>query len=448
MSPIAGARLWPKPAGEETADAVACPPSATHGVVGLCGLLALVVSIFAVRWHRPFDQIAYVALVVMAGNALGVFLPDLLWQKVHRRTLGDARTGDLGRSLTKFTGLLGSMGFVALLYWVFPEYKLRDSFYGNYWRMLEAIVPVWIALALPYLYWIDRRMAAPQDALWQMGRLVTLRWQGIVWPAIGQHLAGWLVKGFFLPLMFTYMCNDLGKMLGYDFASLGTFQGWYDFLYFALYFFDVSLVSMTYLMSLRLTDTQIRSTEPTALGWATALACYQPFWSLISHQYLDYEGSMSWGAWFGSLPWAYGLWGTAIIGLTAIYLWATVAFGGRFSNLTHRGIITNGPYRYSKHPAYLAKNLSWWMISMPFMAGGPIGQSLRQCLLLLMLNGIYYLRAKTEERHLLLDPDYERYVRWIDAHGLLRFVNRAPILGRLARWRLRFGDSAGRAGVI
>ena len=39
----------------------------------------------------------------------------------------------------------------------------------------------------------------------------------------------------------------------------------------------------------------------------------------------------------------------------------------RFSNLTHRGIITNGPYRYSKHPAYLAKNLSWWLVSMPFM---------------------------------------------------------------------------------
>lgn len=38
----------------------------------------------------------------------------------------------------------------------------------------------------------------------------------------------------------------------------------------------------------------------------------------------------------------------------AIYAWATIMFGGRFSNLTHRGIITNGPYPWTKHPAYRA----------------------------------------------------------------------------------------------
>ena len=33
-----------------------------------------------------------------------------------------------------------------------------------------------------------------------------------------------------------------------------------------------------------------------------------------------------------------------LVALTAIYAWATVAFGFRFSNLTHRGILTHGPY--------------------------------------------------------------------------------------------------------
>ena len=55
---------------------------------------------------------------------------------------------------------------------------------------------------------------------------------------------------------------------------------------------------MTYLMALRATDTHIRSTEPTMFGWVTALVCYQPFWSLISSQYIDYDTGLSWGAWF------------------------------------------------------------------------------------------------------------------------------------------------------
>ncbi len=43
-----------------------------------------------------------------------------------------------------------------------------------------------------------------------------------------------------------------------------------------------------------------------------------------------------------------------------------------------------------------------------------------------MLNAIYYLRAKTEERHLSLDPVYVQYARWIDAHGIFRWCAAFP----------------------
>ena len=62
------------------------------------------------------------------------------------------------------------------------------------------------------------------------------------------------------------------------------------------------------------------------------------------------------------------LWGALLVVLTGIYAWATVAFGLRFSNLTYRGVLTNGPYRYTRHPAYLSKNLYWWCATMPFIA--------------------------------------------------------------------------------
>jgi protein-S-isoprenylcysteine O-methyltransferase Ste14 len=192
---------------------------------------------------------------------------------------------------------------------------------------------------------------------------------------------------------------------------------------------------MTYAMSLRATDTHIRSTEPTAVGWLVALICYQPFWSLIGRQYLDYDTAPPWGARFAAIPWLYTLWGCVILGLVAVYAWATIAFGARFSNLTHRGIITVGPYRFTKHPAYLAKNLSWWLISVPFVVDADLAQTIRRCTLLLLLNSIYYLRAKTEERHLSLDPVYVQYARWIEHHGLLRFLDRIPVVGTVVKWR-------------
>jgi protein-S-isoprenylcysteine O-methyltransferase Ste14 len=416
----------------------------------------MLLGVTVLNFWSPWSDIAYLALTVMACTALGIFVPDLLWQRIYRRALVGLRPAALHageyagerdgsrwpRVLTKGVGLVGSMGFVALLYWMFPEYRARPSFYAHYWTALRVLLPVWGLLALPYLYWVDARLAAPEDALWQYGRALLLQWQGLSAHAIGQHLLGWLVKGYFLPLMFTYFCDNLGQLLHYDLHRIRGFGGVYDWAYFTLYFVDVSLVSMTYLMSLRLTDTHIRSTDQTALGWSTALVCYQPFWSLIGGQYLAYDPGRGWGEWLNAAPWAYDLWGSAILLLVVLYVWATIAFGGRFSNLTHRGIITNGPYRYTKHPAYFAKNLSWWLISVPFLGGNAV-EALRHCLLLLGLNGIYYLRAKTEERHLSHDPVYRQYAQWIERHGVLRGLDQLPLIGALARWRP--GEATARA---
>jgi protein-S-isoprenylcysteine O-methyltransferase Ste14 len=107
-----------------------------------------------------------------------------------------------------------------------------------------------------------------------------------------------------------------------------------------------------------------------------------------------------------------------IILAVAIYALSTVVFGLRFSNLTNRGIVSTGPYRWSKHPAYISKNLSWWMISLPFVAGAGWQVALQSSLLLGIVNLIYYLRARTEERHLMADPAYREYAAFIARHGL------------------------------
>ena len=90
-----------------------------------------------------------------------------------------------------------------------------------------------------------------------------------------------------------------------------------------------------------------------------------------------------------------------------VYLYAGErGFWPAFSNLTNRGIITNGVYAWCKHPAYVSKNLSWWLIAVPFVYYDKTTylSVLRDCAALLALNGIYFLRARTEERHLSSDP--------------------------------------------
>ena len=52
-------------------------------------------------------------------------------------------------------------------------------------------------------------------------------------------------------------------------------------------------------------------------------------------------------------------------------------------------------------------------------------RALQGSVLLLMLNGIYAMRAWTEERHLSRDPTYVAYARWIEQHGVFRSIGRA-----------------------
>ena len=178
------------------------------------------------------------------------------------------------------------------------------------------------------------------------------------------------------------------------------------------------------MLTIRLFDSHIRSTEPTFLGWFVALECYQPFWSFSSGHYLQYGTGKTWESWFTPNSPAHMIWGGIILVLLVIYVWSSLVFGIRFSNLTHRGILTNGPFRFCKHPAYVSKNISWWLVSMPFMVVSTVDEALRHCLLLLGVNFIYLLRARTEERHLSRDPDYVQYAEYMNEHSLFAWVGR------------------------
>jgi protein-S-isoprenylcysteine O-methyltransferase Ste14 len=140
-----------------------------------------------------------------------------------------------------------------------------------------------------------------------------------------------------------------------------------------------------------------RSVEPTAFGWLVCLACYPPFNNVLG-TYLPLENGPKIVT---SQTWELVLRGAVVL-LFAIYAAATVSFGFKFSNLTNRGIVSRGPYRFVRHPAYLCKCSAWWLEHVPTM-------TLTKAFFLSLLCGVYALRAWTEERHLSKDPEYRAY---------------------------------------
>jgi len=408
------------------------PRSAAHFGINLVAML-LAVSTMAALAHWQLGALDPVEIVLCSGAALGVSVTIGEWW--WRRGAAPQGTGlavassrriEPSRVATRLLGLTATFAAIAFLYWLFPEY--HGSFYAAYWRFLRLLAPVVAGAAILYFAWSDARLVDPRDAYWRIGRCLLGRFEDR--PSFVQaraHALGWLVKAFFLPLMVVYardQVNDLANVLG-GIANNGLGPNVYPLLFRLGYAVDLLFCVVGYVLTLRVLDSHIRSTDTTVAGWLTALVCYQPFYSVIGTYYLAYSESDDWARHFTALPNLANAWGCTILILVIIYGLSTVAFGLRFSNLTNRGIITSGPYRYTKHPAYLSKNLSWWMVSMPFLSVLGPAAALRHCLLLGLLNGVYYLRAKTEERHLASDPAYVAYAAWIAEHGL--FVR----LGRL-----------------
>ena len=373
-------------------------------------------------------------MLLCAAVAVPVVLLDVLFLKVHlRKTTGldwdKPFVPAWDRVATKLVGFVATLAPFALAYWTFPEYN--GAFYDPFYDLFRRSWPGLVLATVLYVTIVDSHMVEPEDSYYRLGRIVLgkqvdltadRRWE------IANHYRGWLVKAYFFPLMYVWLNNSTHNVINYDLttASWANTRA-YAFLYDFIFFIDLVFTTVGYALCFRPLDTHIRTAEPTMLGWAVALFCYEPFFSgLMEKQYARYGGN-SFDSWLSAYPTFRWVWAGAILLLITIYVLATITFGVRFSNLTHRGILTNGPYRYTKHPAYVSKNLSWWMASVPFVVSDDFPHALRRCLLLGVVNFMYFMRAKTEERHLSRDPTYVEYANWMNDNGWLRFLGKVPL---------------------
>ncbi len=384
------------------------------GLSGLVGFLfAWIIASFTSE-SRPAVLLIWFASL----TALPMIILSIGVNRTYLRKSSGLRAAqepmNAGRCAVKLTGLAATFGSLAFAYWLFPEYA--QPRYGVVWDAVRlAAIPI-LTVCAGYFVWADRRMAEPEDGYWHCGMFVLGRFRQVDSSQLQAHAQGWLIKGFFLPFMLSGVAEHTAALLK-DGWNPATFATLYVTTFTLILTIDTVFGAIGYLLTARILDAQIRSTQPTWLGWISTLVCYVPFSQFLHRAFLDYKGNIDWSSWLGDQPLVFITWGFAILVLQAFYVWATVSFGCRFSNLTNRGIIVDGPYRYLRHPAYLAKNLSWWLISIPFAAHGDFLTNLKACILLGLTNVIYFVRAKTEERHLSEDPSYRLYSDGITRSG-------------------------------
>lgn len=405
--------------------------------ISLCGLaaagiaLALCRQAGALRIESALIVGAAYAATVLAGEALLLRTPF-----AASTGLDFAQRGfDAARIATKVLGLYAVVALLAAVFWLLPEY--RGGMYQPAWVAAVQLAPYFAVLAIAYVAFVDRAMKEPEDGLFWFGRLLLLDHNPARRPLLRQFALGWVVKGFFAPIMFHGLVQNSETLMrsSFDLASL-SFAQIYALATLCLFWTDVMIACVGYVFALRLFDTHIRSSEPTAFGWFVCLMCYPPFQNVMMVQYFATSPQNAVRL-LADWPMLQMVWGLAALALLVVYTLSTVAFGCRFSNITHRGVIVSGPYRWSKHPAYVSKNLYWWLAHAPFIPVAGASEALRFCLLMLCVNAIYYLRARTEERHLSHDPAYVAYATAMNEKSLF-----AGIARRLPFLRFRAPDAA------
>ncbi len=221
----------------------------------------------------------------------------------------------------------------------------------------------------------------------------------------------YLINFFFLSLMIRLFLQEfqgLEKHMGilwsqnYDGQHWYTqARNWYFICFHSIFIIDIGIAIVGYSFASRWLENRTKSVDFSALGWFVVLFCYPPFNQLISNNFIFYHSmdthelitsQIAWSVIFVILLLAY-----------SVYVWATVALGFKFSNLTNRGIISHGPYKYIRHPAYTAKNIAWFTDTTYVLT------NIWASLAFFIWSSIYIMRALTEEKHLEKDIEYRKY---------------------------------------
>ena len=431
------------------------PPSASSFLINLAGALFYLISItISIHVYNNVDPFM-LSIIGIISAIVPIILGEIFILKVHKRDrvgLHPKTAPNKKRVHVKLFGFYSALAMLLLLYSVIPEYK-NEFYEGSFFWMLALLVPAMV-IGWLYIEEFDTRLKNPNDSLWHFGSFLLGRWDDVDRKIVSSFFKSILLRAFFLPVMISYFMINTNLMVdGVDVfvteytsnmaITASPLLSIILMVYFFLTVIDVLFATIGYLMTFRALDTDIRSTEPTLIGWIVCIICYYPFWELVAVSVFFtelYEGNV-WYEWLEGYTTLLTIWGPLVVLAMCVESFTTLTFGARFSNLTYRGLITTGPFRYTKHPQYISKMFNRLFFLMPFLSMDGTSGALKTMVMFFAVCLVYYLRAKTEENHLSHYPEYVEYAHWIDQHGIFRWV------GKLIP-RLKFSAERAQAGKL
>ena len=361
-----------------------------HGVIGLLFLAVAWLVLYLVKVPVPAGAwlillAAAVPLLVMESRRTG-------------RPVPNARSPQPTVWLIGF--VVGSAPFIAI-------HSIVSS--------ISEIAIYWFVILPAFLIklWFERwRPFTGTPVL--IGRALLKRdWRGLV----ADDVRLWAVKAFFMPVYAMWLFGLATYAPRFDLAGVGI-------ILFAVSFTYAVDLSVALSGCVFATRTTLYSTQPGLFGWVVCLMCYPPFLAFWDEYHRVGNKQGSWPTLLNAEPLAV-VGGLLMAGFLILYISATVVFGLRFSNLTNRGVITTGPYRLMKHPAYFAHVANAWVVTFILFPAAGLPVSLHTMLIPVVFTVIYRLRAITEEQHLSELGAYREYSAWIAENGLLARLKRS-----------------------
>ena len=330
-----------------------------------------------------------------------------------------------------FKNYLSTMSFVGIWYFYYSQVEYFNNFFlktltfqFNHFQIetihvFDFIVFLYAILLIPFYYFHNNDSKA--FIIYKFFKNKYTNTQYKISKIEKNALLAWCVKLFFAPLMILFLTDSIVTITNnLFFAYNDRLLFGYNFLeYFNKHIFwwcfaiilwiDVLFFTLGYLLeSPRLKNT-IKSVEPTALGWWVVLICYPPFNSWLTNFIGWYSTNFPQ---FQSI-YAHLFFNCSILLLMWFYSYASFSLWLKASNLTNRGIVTTWAYKYMRHPAYVCKNMAWWIWAFPLLIWNIQRADMINTIIVLISmiawSSIYYMRAITEEKHLSQDPDYIQY---------------------------------------
>ncbi len=409
--------------------------------------VAIIVAVFLTLYRTSASDVTITLVMALLASGY-LFCSELArapWKIVDRPTR--SLNNVIDTTVTKFIGVLLGISFIFFLVWLFPSYD--DTINLN--RLREAVVPVLLFVvpaSLILIFATEYILGNKQDGTYQFGLLARLHIGEIDWKIFFDGVREWLLRCFFLLINFyalTWYINFL-RVNGVPDIS-GDFVVFITRLDLAIFMLIVASILPGYIFASRLIGTELKKVDRTWFAWAINLSCYPPINSALFGGWVRYVPAAETEAVYHGTPaWAYHtiahpgiLFCVAfvIIFMAIIHLWGEAIVGIRAANISMRGIITTGPFAFTRHPIYVSKCFQWAFLYFPVLNGVGIVNPVQSGILFLLVCIIYMGRALGEERLLSTDSTYVKYAMFMDTHSLFAFVGKKfPIMSY--KWRYEY----------